>query len=133
MSEPRAHPQDPGRVGRLSLRHPLCGRNTGSRRRARLADWLVVDQEHAPIGAENLHAMIAATAGTACSPWVRVPKRDEAFVKPALDAASRGDHVSPNTHCGRGGRMCRSHPLSSAGTSRMGTIHRAFTLGRRTF
>ena len=28
------------------------------------ADWLVIDQEHAPIGTENLHAMIAATAGT---------------------------------------------------------------------
>jgi len=27
------------------------------------ADWLVVDQEHAPIAMENLHAMIAATAG----------------------------------------------------------------------
>ena len=36
------------------------------------ADWLVIDQEHGPTGMENLHAMIAATAGTACSPWVRV-------------------------------------------------------------
>jgi 4-hydroxy-2-oxoheptanedioate aldolase len=54
------------------------------------ADWLVVDQEHAPIGIETLHAMVAATAGTNCSPWVRVPKRDEAFVKPALDAGAEG-------------------------------------------
>ena len=54
------------------------------------ADWLVIDQEHAPIGAENLHAMIAATAGTACSPWVRVAKRDEGCVKPALDAGAEG-------------------------------------------
>lgn len=54
------------------------------------ADWLVVDQEHAPIGMENLHAMIAATAGTACSPWVRVARRDEACVKPALDAGAEG-------------------------------------------
>jgi 4-hydroxy-2-oxoheptanedioate aldolase len=54
------------------------------------ADFLVIDQEHAPIGPENLHAMIAATAGTACSPWVRVVKRDEAFVKPALDAGAEG-------------------------------------------
>lgn len=54
------------------------------------ADWLVIDQEHAPIGAENLHAMIAATAGTPCSPWVRVVKRDEAYVKPALDAGAEG-------------------------------------------
>lgn len=53
-------------------------------------DWLVIDQEHAPIGMENLHAMIAATAGTACSPWVRVVKGDEACVKPALDAGAEG-------------------------------------------
>src|SRR5258708_36957770 len=54
------------------------------------ADWLVIDQEHGSIGMENLHAMIAATAGTACSPWVRVAKRDEAFVKPALGAGAEG-------------------------------------------
>ena len=54
------------------------------------ADWLVIDQEHAPIGIETLHAMVAATAGTKCSPWVRVAKRDEAFVKPALDAGAEG-------------------------------------------
>jgi 2-keto-3-deoxy-L-rhamnonate aldolase RhmA len=54
------------------------------------ADWVVIDQEHAPIGPENLHAMVAATAGTACSPWVRVSRRDEAFVKPALDAGAEG-------------------------------------------
>ena len=54
------------------------------------ADWLVIDQEHGSIGMENLHAMIAATAGTGCSPWVRVTKRDEACVKPALDAGAEG-------------------------------------------
>jgi 4-hydroxy-2-oxoheptanedioate aldolase len=54
------------------------------------ADWLVIDQEHGPTGIENLHAMIAATAGSACSPWVRVVKRDEAYVKPALDAGAEG-------------------------------------------
>jgi 4-hydroxy-2-oxoheptanedioate aldolase len=54
------------------------------------ADWLVIDQEHGPIGMENLHSMIAATAGTSCSPWVRVPRCDQAYVKPALDAGAEG-------------------------------------------
>ncbi|MGE0418707.1 MAG: HpcH/HpaI aldolase/citrate lyase family protein [Acetobacteraceae bacterium] len=54
------------------------------------ADWILIDQEHGPIGIEALHAMVAATAGTNCSPWVRVPRRDEAFVKPALDAGAEG-------------------------------------------
>jgi 4-hydroxy-2-oxoheptanedioate aldolase len=54
------------------------------------ADWVMIDQEHGPIGPESLHAMVAATAGTACSPWVRVPRADEAWVKPALDAGAEG-------------------------------------------
>ena len=54
------------------------------------ADWVVIDQEHGPIGPENLHAMIAATQGTACSPWVRVGRRDDALVKAALDAGAEG-------------------------------------------
>ena len=54
------------------------------------ADVVLVDQEHGPIGPESLHAMIASTAGTRCSPWVRVPRRDEACVKTALDAGVKG-------------------------------------------
>jgi 4-hydroxy-2-oxoheptanedioate aldolase len=54
------------------------------------ADFLLVDREHAPIGRESLHAMIAATAGTACGALVRVPAIDEAEVKLALDAGAEG-------------------------------------------
>ena len=54
------------------------------------ADVVVIDQEHGPIGPESLHAMVASTAGTSCSPWVRVPGCDEAAVKTALDAGAEG-------------------------------------------
>jgi 4-hydroxy-2-oxoheptanedioate aldolase len=54
------------------------------------ADWVVIDQEHGPVGPESLHAMIAATQGTTCSPWVRVPGREQACVKVALDAGAEG-------------------------------------------
>lgn len=54
------------------------------------ADWIMIDQEHGAIGPENLHAMIAATAGTGCAPTVRVPARDAAWVKPALDLGAEG-------------------------------------------
>ncbi len=54
------------------------------------ADVVLIDQEHGPIGPESLHAMVAATAGTRCSPWVRVAGRDEALVKTALDAGAEG-------------------------------------------
>lgn len=54
------------------------------------ADFVWIDQEHGPIGPETMHAMVAATAGTACSPWVRVGRHDEALVKTALDAGAEG-------------------------------------------
>ena len=54
------------------------------------ADFIVIDREHGPIGRETMHAMIAATAGTACSALVRVPAIDEAEVKAALDAGAEG-------------------------------------------
>jgi 4-hydroxy-2-oxoheptanedioate aldolase len=54
------------------------------------ADFLLVDREHSPVGREALHAMIAATAGTACAPVVRVPSIDDGEVKLALDAGAEG-------------------------------------------
>jgi 4-hydroxy-2-oxoheptanedioate aldolase len=54
------------------------------------ADVVLIDQEHGPIGPESLHAMVASTAGTSCSPWVRVSRSDEASVKAALDAGAEG-------------------------------------------
>ncbi|MDQ3742609.1 MAG: aldolase/citrate lyase family protein [Actinomycetota bacterium] len=54
------------------------------------ADFVMIDREHGPIDRETVHAMIAATAGTACAPLVRVPAIDEAEVKAALDAGAEG-------------------------------------------
>lgn len=54
------------------------------------ADYVIIDQEHSPMGFETLHAMVAATAGTACAPLVRIPEIDETAVKRALDAGAEG-------------------------------------------
>jgi 4-hydroxy-2-oxoheptanedioate aldolase len=54
------------------------------------ADFVIIDQEHGPIGFETLHAMIAATQGSSCAPLVRVPEIGEAHVKRALDAGAEG-------------------------------------------
>ena len=54
------------------------------------ADGVVIDQEHGPTDFETLHAMIAATQGTACAPLVRVPEISESYVKRALDAGAEG-------------------------------------------
>lgn len=51
---------------------------------------VVIDQKRGPVGPESLHAMVAATAGTPCSPRVRVPGCDQAAVKTALDVGAEG-------------------------------------------
>ena len=53
-------------------------------------DFVMIDREHGPVGRENLHAMVASTAGTDCAPLVRVPAIDEGEVKVALDAGAEG-------------------------------------------
>jgi 2-keto-3-deoxy-L-rhamnonate aldolase RhmA len=54
------------------------------------ADYVIIDQEHSPMGHETLHAMIAATQGTDCAPLVRVAEIGEANVKRAMDAGAEG-------------------------------------------
>jgi 4-hydroxy-2-oxoheptanedioate aldolase len=53
-------------------------------------DWLMIDTEHAPIGIESVAAMIAATAGTAVTPLVRVGGTRPELVKPVLDCGAMG-------------------------------------------
>jgi 4-hydroxy-2-oxoheptanedioate aldolase len=98
------------------------------------ADFILIDREHGPIGREAMHAMIAATAGTACSPLVRVPAIDEAEVKAALDAGAEGI-VYPFLRSAEDARRCAAYvtypPAGSRGWgplaahSRWGTpLHR---------
>ena len=54
------------------------------------ADFVIIDQEHSPMGHETLHAMIAATQGTDCAPLVRIEEISEANVKRAMDAGAEG-------------------------------------------
>lgn len=54
------------------------------------SDAVIVDLEHGAIDYATAHAMIAATAGTACAPLVRVAQNDTALVKRALDLGAEG-------------------------------------------
>lgn len=54
------------------------------------ADWVMVDTEHGPIDLASAHAMIAATAGTGCTPLARVPSTEPWLAKPLLDAGAFG-------------------------------------------
>ena len=53
-------------------------------------DWLMIDQEHAPVGIESVAAMIAATSGTPATPLVRVAGARPEWVKPVLDNGAFG-------------------------------------------
>jgi 4-hydroxy-2-oxoheptanedioate aldolase len=53
-------------------------------------DCVVVDMEHGPIDLQTAHAMIAATAGTECTPLVRLPWTQHWLAKPVLDAGAYG-------------------------------------------
>lgn len=53
-------------------------------------DWLVLDLEHASVGPEVLHGMIAATAGTQATPLVRLPWSHPWQAKLPLDLGAMG-------------------------------------------
>ena len=70
-------------------RDPLGGGGTGDRRgRAPTSSSSIASTGRS--AASRMQAMIAATAGTACAPLVRVPGVDAAEVKVALDAGAEG-------------------------------------------
>lgn len=53
-------------------------------------DWLILDLEHASIGHESLHAMIAATAGTHTVPLVRLAWSHPWQAKAPMDLGAMG-------------------------------------------
>ena len=81
------------------------------------ADFVMIDREHGPIGPETLHAMIAATAGTACAPLVRVPAIDEAEVKAALDTGAEGV-IYPLVRSAQDARRCVAYATYPPGGTR---------------
>lgn len=81
------------------------------------ADFVLIDREHGPIGRETLHAMIASTSGSECSPLVRVPGIDEAEVKIALDAGAEGI-VYPMVRSAVDAEQCVSYLTYPPGGSR---------------
>jgi 4-hydroxy-2-oxoheptanedioate aldolase len=54
------------------------------------SDCVVVDLEHGAVDHASAHAMIAATAGTACAPLVRIAANESTHVRRALDLGAEG-------------------------------------------
>jgi len=53
-------------------------------------DWLMIDLEHGPIGPESMQAMINATQGSDCMPFVRLPGGEKWMAKMPLDCGATG-------------------------------------------
>jgi 4-hydroxy-2-oxoheptanedioate aldolase len=53
-------------------------------------DWIIVDLEHGPIDLGSAHAMITATAGTSCVPWVRIAANEPWLAKAPMDLGALG-------------------------------------------
>ena len=53
-------------------------------------DWLLIDQEHAPVDMGSLHAMVVATAGTRTVPFVRIPWTEPWQAKTVMDLGALG-------------------------------------------
>jgi 4-hydroxy-2-oxoheptanedioate aldolase len=53
-------------------------------------DWVIIDQEHAPVDMGSAHAMIVATAGTQTVPFVRIPWTHPWQAKTVMDLGALG-------------------------------------------
>jgi 4-hydroxy-2-oxoheptanedioate aldolase len=53
-------------------------------------DWIIVDLEHGPIDLGSAHAMITATSGTPCVPWVRIAANEPWLAKAPMDLGALG-------------------------------------------
>ena len=70
-------------------------------------DAVIIDQEHGAVSTDQLHSMIAATAGTDCAPLVRVAEKRAEYVKIALDMGAEGV-VFPLIHNKEEAQQCVS-------------------------
>jgi 4-hydroxy-2-oxoheptanedioate aldolase len=78
-------------------------------------DVLILDMEHGAIDLATLHAMIAATQGTAAAPIVRVPANEAWLVKPVLDAGAMGINFPMITNAEQARRAAASVRYPPAG------------------
>lgn len=53
-------------------------------------DWVLIDQEHAPVDMGSVHAMIVATAATQTVPFVRIPWTHPWQAKTVMDLGALG-------------------------------------------
>lgn len=91
-------------------------------------DFLVIDLEHAPISIETAAEMIRVIDRCGCSPLVRVPELNEAFIKCLLDSGAHGviiPNIKTADEAARAVAACRYPPAGIRGVG----MHRAHGYG----
>lgn len=93
---------------------------------AQSLDWLIVDCEHGPIDLNTAHGMITATAGTRCTPLVRIASNEPSLAKAPMDFGAMGINFPMINSADDAARAVRSLRYPPAGERLWGPFHAPF-------
>jgi 4-hydroxy-2-oxoheptanedioate aldolase len=92
-------------------------------------DWIIVDLEHGPIDLATAHAMIVATSGTPCVPWVRIADNQPHLAKAPMDLGALGINFPMICSGAEAERAVRSVRYPPVGERLWGPFHAPFRWG----
>jgi 4-hydroxy-2-oxoheptanedioate aldolase len=93
---------------------------------AQALDWIIVDLEHGPIDLNTAHGMIMATAGTACTPLVRIAANEPWLAKAPMDIGAMGINFPMISSTAEAQRAVRSLRYPPRGDRLWGPFHAPF-------
>ena len=93
-------------------------------------DWIIIDLEHGPIDHPSAHAMVLATAGTGCTPLVRIAANEPWMAKAPLDYGAHGINFPMICDAAGAGRAARGLRYPPAGDRQWGPFHAPAAWGR---
>jgi 4-hydroxy-2-oxoheptanedioate aldolase len=92
-------------------------------------DWIIVDLEHGPIDLTSAHAMITATAGTACVPFARIAANEPWLAKAPMDIGALGINFPMICNRADAEKAVRSVRYPPKGERLWGPFHAPFRWG----
>ena len=93
---------------------------------AQTLDWIIVDLEHGPIDLNTAHGMIMATAGTPCTPLVRIAANEPWLTKAPMDFGAMGINVPMINSADDAAKAVRSLRYPPTGERLWGPFHAPF-------
>ncbi|MGM4896755.1 HpcH/HpaI aldolase family protein [Tardiphaga sp. 839_C3_N1_4] len=93
---------------------------------AQTLDWIIVDLEHGPIDLNTAHGMIMATAGTPCTPLVRIAANEPWLAKAPMDFGAMGINFPMINSADDAYKAARSLRYPTQGERLWGPFHAPF-------